>query len=33
MKMVEEYFGDIPRGPDVEPISGVEPPHTAERGP
>jgi predicted Zn-dependent peptidase len=31
MKMVEEYFGDIPRGPDVEPISGVEPPHAAER--
>jgi predicted Zn-dependent peptidase len=31
MKMVEEYFGDIPRGPDVEPLSGVEPPHTAER--
>ena len=31
MKMVEEYFGGIPRGPDVEPISGVEPPHTAER--
>jgi len=31
IKMVEEYFGDIPRGPDIEPISGVEPPHTAER--
>jgi predicted Zn-dependent peptidase len=31
MKMVEEYFGDIPRGPDVEPLSGEEPPHAAER--
>jgi predicted Zn-dependent peptidase len=31
MKMVEEYFGDIPRGRDIEPIGGVEPPHTAER--
>jgi predicted Zn-dependent peptidase len=30
-KMVEKYFGDIPRGADVTPISGVEPPHTAER--
>ncbi len=31
MKMVEEYFGDIPRGPDVEPLTGVEPPHDGER--
>ncbi|UCG52471.1 MAG: insulinase family protein, partial [Candidatus Latescibacterota bacterium] len=31
MKMIEEYFGDIPLGADVEPLSGVEPPHTAER--
>jgi predicted Zn-dependent peptidase len=30
-KMIETYFGEIPRGPDVAPISGVEPPHTAER--
>ena len=31
MKMVEEYFGDIPRGPEIEPLTGEEPPHTAER--
>lgn len=31
MKMVEEYFGDIPRGADVEPLTGVEPPHDGER--
>jgi zinc protease len=31
MKMVEEYFGEIPRGPDVKPLTGEEPPHTAER--
>jgi predicted Zn-dependent peptidase len=31
MKMVEEYFGDIPRGADVVELSGVEPPHDAER--
>jgi zinc protease len=31
MKMVEEYFGDIPRGPDVEPLTGVESPHDGER--
>jgi len=30
-KMVEEYFGDIPRGSDVAPIWGEEPEHTAER--
>jgi predicted Zn-dependent peptidase len=30
-KMIEMYFGEIPRGPDIPPISGVEPPHTAER--
>jgi predicted Zn-dependent peptidase len=30
-KAVEKYFGDIPQGADVEPISGVEPRHTAER--
>jgi predicted Zn-dependent peptidase len=31
MKMVEEYFGDIPRGPDIAPLTGEEPPHEAER--
>lgn len=31
MKMVEQYFGDIPRGPDIEPLTGEEPPHEAER--
>jgi len=31
MKMVEEYFGDIPRGEDVEELAGEEPPHKAER--
>jgi predicted Zn-dependent peptidase len=31
MKMVEEYFGDIPRGADVEPLAGEEPPHDGER--
>ncbi len=30
-KMIEKYFGEIPRGPDVAQISGVEPPHTEER--
>ena len=30
-KMIEKYFGEIPRGPDIPPISGVEPAHTAER--
>ena len=30
-KMVEEYFGDIPRGADGEEISGEEPPHDGER--
>ncbi len=30
-KMVEEYFGDIPRGKPVKELSGEEPPHTAER--
>ncbi len=31
MKMVEKYFGDIPRGEEVEELSGEEPPHSAER--
>ncbi len=31
MKMVEEYFGDIPRGKDVKELAGEEPPHKAER--
>lgn len=31
MKMVEEYFGNIPRGADVVPLTGVEPPHDGER--
>jgi len=31
MKMVEQYFGNIPRGPEVKPLTGDEPPHTAER--
>jgi predicted Zn-dependent peptidase len=31
MKMVEDYFGDIPRGADVQELSGVEPPHDGER--
>ena len=30
-KWIKKYFGDIPRGPDVPPIAGEEPPHTAER--
>ncbi len=30
-KTIEKYFGDIPRGPEVAPISGTEPAHTAER--
>jgi predicted Zn-dependent peptidase len=30
-KMIERYFGEIPKGPDVTTLSGVEPPHTAER--
>lgn len=30
-KMIKEYFDDIPRGADVAPISGVEPPHHEER--
>ena len=30
-KMVEKYFGNIPRGREVKSISGTEPPHTAER--
>jgi len=29
--MIEEYFGDIPRGPDVTELSGIEPPHDVER--
>ncbi len=31
MKMIETYFGNIPRGPEIKPLSGEEPPHTAER--
>jgi predicted Zn-dependent peptidase len=31
MKMVEEHFGNIPRGGEVTPISGTEQAHTAER--
>ncbi|MDH3216197.1 MAG: insulinase family protein [Candidatus Krumholzibacteria bacterium] len=31
MKMVEKYFGEIPAGRVVPPISGVENPHAAER--
>jgi predicted Zn-dependent peptidase len=31
MKMVEKYFGGIPRGPEIEPLTGEEPPHSAER--
>ena len=31
MKMVEEYFGDIPRGPEVKELAGEEPPHDGER--
>jgi len=31
MKMVEQYFGNIPKGPDIKPLTGDEPPHTAER--
>ena len=30
-KMIEEYFGDIPRGEDVPKLSGTEPMHKAER--
>lgn len=30
-KMIEKYFGDIPRGGDVPPIWGEEPPHREER--
>ncbi len=30
-KMVEKYFGSIPRGQGVEPLTGTEPSHTAER--
>jgi predicted Zn-dependent peptidase len=30
-KMVEKYFGDIPRGAEVPKVTGEEPPHTAER--
>jgi predicted Zn-dependent peptidase len=28
---IEKYFGDIPKGPEVTPPAGTEPPHTAER--
>lgn len=31
MKMVDEYFGDIPRGKDVKELAGEEPPHKEER--
>jgi predicted Zn-dependent peptidase len=31
MAMVEEYFGDIPRGPEITQEWGGEPPHSAER--
>jgi zinc protease len=31
MKMVEEYFGKIPRGPEIKPLTGEEPRHEAER--
>jgi zinc protease len=31
MKMVEEYFGNIPRGPEITPLTGEEPRHQAER--
>jgi zinc protease len=31
LKMVEEYFGDIPRGEEIEPLTGTEPPHTEPR--
>ena len=31
MKMVEKYFGNVPRGEEVEELSGEEPPHSAER--
>lgn len=31
MKLAEQYFGSIPRGPDITPLTGDEPPHTAER--
>jgi predicted Zn-dependent peptidase len=31
MKMVKEYFGDIPRGQEVEELTGEEPPHDGER--
>jgi len=30
-KWIEKYFGEIPRGEDIPAISGVEPPHSAER--
>ena len=30
-KMVKEYFGDIPRGEEIEQNWGDEPPHTGER--
>jgi len=30
-KMVEQYFGDIPRGADVEELAGDEMPHNGER--
>jgi predicted Zn-dependent peptidase len=31
MKLVEKFFGGIPRGPEIKPLTGEEPPHTAER--
>jgi zinc protease len=31
MKMVEQYFGKIPRGEDVAELNGIETPHQAER--
>lgn len=31
IKLVEKYFGDIPRGASVTPLSGSEPEHDAER--
>jgi zinc protease len=31
LKMVEEHFGDIPRGQEVEELQGEEPPHNGER--
>ncbi|NIM19204.1 MAG: insulinase family protein [Candidatus Latescibacteria bacterium] len=30
-KLVEEYFGDIPRGKPVKELKGTEPPHKAEK--